>query len=555
MSDNNFIIWNDKTDKLKPKKKPKTELSRNKRKEQKRILDNNKKMQREIRKQVEDEIRYVSAKNQMDRLMESKIPPNDDLPKPFDSPTVNVSYPYSPDYDYKTELVRINLDKEREYDIATGKGFIISEYQPINKEIKAENGIFSPKFGQTLADTNPFIDRYKCNCGNLKSRLYNGIVCPICNSPVKYVDDNYSCFGWAVLNDYYVIHPNLYKSIEFLIGSQRLINILYKIEEKDENGHPIDKEEQEKRRKKKEPYRKERGRNEPYYGIGMMEFKEKFVEICDYYLSVASNKMVKQPYYDDIMNNIDCVFTQSIPVFTTHLRPFDADKNKFAYEPCNSYYTMISKYTTLLNSNDKLKMYKKHKKSKDFMLFDLQVNFNKIYTEIDNILSGKKGNIRLLAGGRFNFSSRDVIVQDPTLELDQIKLPYWCLVDILQQRIINILTMTYNMSYNDAYQKWYKANIQPDDIIVEIIEGIIKNDNEGRGIGIIINRNPSIARGSLLQMHCIGMTFNYVMSIPLGILPLLAADSTNAIGVTPTGMYGLKICELLGRINALKATA
>ena len=139
MSDNNFIIWNDKTDKLKPKKKLKTELSRNKRKEQKRILDNNKKMQREIRKQVEDEIRYVSAKNQMDRLMESKIPPNDDLPKPFDSPTVNVSYPYSPDYNYKTELVRINLDKEREYDIATGKGFIISEYQPINKEIKAES--------------------------------------------------------------------------------------------------------------------------------------------------------------------------------------------------------------------------------------------------------------------------------------------------------------------------------------------------------------------------------------------------------------------------------
>ena len=56
-------------------------------------------------------------------------------------------------------------------------------------------------------------------------------------------------------------------------------------------------------------------------------------------------------------------------------------------------------------------------------------------------------------------------------------------------------------------------------------------------------------------MHCIDMTFNYVMSIPLGILPLLAADSKEAVGVTPTGMYGLKICELLGSINALKATA
>ena len=33
----------------------------------------------------------------------------------------------------------------------------------IKKDLKAENGIYSPKFGQTLADANPFIDRYKQN--------------------------------------------------------------------------------------------------------------------------------------------------------------------------------------------------------------------------------------------------------------------------------------------------------------------------------------------------------------------------------------------------------
>ena len=84
--------------------------------------------------------------------------------------------------------------------------------------------------------------------------------------------------------------------------------------------------------------------------------------------------------------------------------------------------------------------------------------------------------------------------------------------------------MTYNMSYSDAYQKWYKANISPDSIIIEIINGLIKNDNEGKGIAVIINRNPSISRGSLLQMFCVGMTFDYTMALPLSILPLLAAD-------------------------------
>lgn len=454
---------------------------------------------------------------------------------------VNVSYPYSNEYEYKTQLQLINLDEERERDILSGRGFVISDYQPIQKELKAPNGIYSTKYGQTLSDTNPFIDRYKCKCGNLKSRVYNNIVCPVCKEPVKYVDDNYQCFGWLILDDHYLIHPTLYKTLESLIGSQRLINIIDKVENVDSDGHPI--EENLSKKRKRDPHRKEQKENEPYYGKGMMWFVKNYKEVCDYYLSIASNKITKSMYYDDIMNNQDKLFTQSIPVFTTHLRPFDAsEKNKLAYEPTNGIYTMMSKLVSQLNASKKLKMYKNHNKSKDNAIFLLQVQFNKLYSEIDKILSGKKGNVRLLAGGRFNFSSRDVIVQNPKLYIDQVTLPYWCLVDILQQRIINILTMTYNMSYSDAYQKWYKANISPDSIIIEIINGLIKNDNEGKGIAVIINRNPSISRGSLLQMFCVGMTFDYTMALPLSILPLLAADSTYTIGVTYIGMYRLNVC-------------
>lgn len=441
------------------------------------------------------------------------------------SVNVNISYPFSREYEYKTQLKLLNLDEEREKDILSGNGFIISDYQPIQKELKAPNGIFSTKFGQTLSDTNPFIDRYKCKCGFYKSRIYNNVVCPRCNEPVKYVDDNYQCFGWFTLDDpHYVIHPTLYKSLESLIGSQRLINILDKQEEVDTDGHTIEKKKVPKK-KRYEPHRKEQKDNEPYYGLGMEWFRKHFEEVFDHYLMSASNKANKQVYYDFIMENRDKLFSQSIPVYTTHLRPYDvSEKSKFAYEPTNSMYTLMSRLVSLLNSSKNLKMYNRHKKSKEKLNFSLLVQFNKLYAEIDKILSGKKGNVRQLAGGRFNFSSRDVIVQNPELQLDNITLPYWCLVDILQQRIIKILTMTYNMSYSDAYQKWYKANISPDKTIIEIINGLIKSDHNGRGLAVIINRNPSIGRGSILQMFCIGMTFDYTMALPLGILDLLGAD-------------------------------
>lgn len=431
---------------------------------------------------------------------------------------VNVTYPYSEEFTFETFLERINLDDERVDDIKKGQGFIISDYQAIQKEVKAENGIFSPKFGQTLSDTNPFIDRYKCKCGNLKSRIYNGIECPYCGEKVRYVDDNFEMFGYLVLNNYYVIHPNLYKSIEALCGTQRLINMLEIDDQKDEDGHSVPKE---KRDIKRGPHRKEIGKNEPYYGIGMVEFMNKFDEICDYYYNISSNKQTKIGYLTDIRDNRNKVFTQSIPVFTTLLRPFEiSDKRKFSFESTNATYNMMSRLVTSIN-NDKLKIFRKSKE-KNQLLFDLQVNFNALYDEIDNIISGKKGVVRQLAGGRFNFSSRDVIVQNPLLRADQVTLPYWCLVDILQQQIINVLVKTYNMSYNDAYSKWYKANIKVDEVIVAIIKGLMYARPEG--LPIIINRNPSINRGSLLQMFCIDMTFTYTMALPLQILPLLAAD-------------------------------
>jgi DNA-directed RNA polymerase beta' subunit len=307
-----------------------------------------------------------------------------------------------------------------------------------------------------------------------------------------------------------VIHPTLFKSIEFLVGHQRLINILCIEELMDEDGHP-------NRKTKK----KEQTKDQPFYGIGMEDFRLRFQEIIDYYYSKSSNKANKKEYYDDIMANKDKIFCQSIPVFTTHLRPYDAsEKRNFRFEGTNGTYNMMSRLVASIN-NDSLKIFRK-KKEKNQLLYDLQMKYNELNDEIDNILSGKKGNIRQLTGGRYNFSSRNVIVQNPKLRIDQITLPYKCLVEFLQQQIINVLQKTYNMSYNDAWNIWYKANIQKDELVVKIINGLMFANPYG--LPIIINRNPTIARGGILQVFCVGMTDTFTMGIPLQILKLLAAD-------------------------------
>ena len=450
--------------------------------------------------------------------MSSELAPFDT--KPIQEPEtldLNVSYPYDPEFEYHTRLVRLDLDKEREEDIKHDRGFVVDPTQGVKKDVKNEFSIFSSKFGQTIKDMNPFGNRYRCECGYLQNKVNNGVTCPICKTKVRYVDDNYEYFGWIVLKDYYVISPAFYNAVRFFIGKD-FDNIIKFDKDIDEDGHCKDSKSVEA---------------QPYYGIGMIEFKERFDEIMKHYL--AKNK--KQERFDDIMNNCDKVFTQSIPVFTVLLRPFDIDKFNFSHETTNKYYIMINKLVSSFNNQIDLERSSLKpgevyipRPSTQELLWKVQMKMDKLYQEVLNIIKGKKGNIRTLFGGRYNFTSRNVITADPVLRIDQVRLPYSALLELLHPSIINILTKTHGLSYADAYKKWYEASIKKDQMIINIINSIIYNSTAThRGLPIIINRNPTLGMGSILQMFCIGISdttdkFEYVMQLPLQILPLLNAD-------------------------------
>ena len=134
--------------------------------------------------------------------------------------------------------------------------------------------------------------------------------------------------------------------------------------------------------------------------------------------------------------------------------------------------------------------------------------------------------IRTLFGGRFNFTSRSVIVPDSKIGIDEVTLSYQCLCGLLQQVIINILNKSYNMSYNDAYEFLDENRSEPHPIIMNIITGLIESKKrEGkRGLPLIINRNPSINFGGIVGVYCVGISSGYTMGISLQILTGLAAD-------------------------------
>lgn len=401
--------------------------------------------------------------------------------------STSMTYPHSKDYSYTSSIEIINFDKECEMDIAIGNGFIVAPSgRNIKKDLRAEDGIFSPKFGQTLADVNPYMDKYKCRCkeGGLRGRLNAGLRCPICGHLCENVGENLSYFGWIKLNEpYAIIHPSCYKKIESFFGRgitiqgvkrTKLENIL----DTTDTSIPLSSKSNDAKMKE-----------EPFFGIGMIEFINRFDEIMSFYLKKKPQKKVA---YDDIYEHKDCVFTHSIPVFSTLLRPFDINDGNMAYEPTNGMYTMMNKLAT--NINKTKTAIQREPKIKNKQLFNLQKKFMELYGELEDILSGKKGDFRCLLGGRYNFSSRNVIVQNPDLRIDQVTLPVIGLTVMLEQRIKNILMRMYNMPPTEAHDIWYKATITPNKRISMIIQSII-DDCKAKGmpgLPVIINRNPTI---------------------------------------------------------------
>ena len=314
-----------------------------------------------------------------------------------------------------------------------------------------------------------------------------------------------------VLKDkYHVIHPSLFMALSKFIDNDTFMNIIKFGMEVDKDGKVVDREKPAK--------------HEPFFGIGMMGFYDRFEEIMEYYREKGKSP-AKQEYYQMLMEaGKNKIFTHSIPVYTTLLRPYRVEGGDLHYEGTNAIFKILASLTAQVN-NDNIRLEQKEIIQND-LLFDIQMKIKALFDEINKILSGKKGSIRQLFGGRFNFTSRSVIVPLSDVKIDEIRLSYQCLCGLLQQVIINILKRSYNMSYNNAYEYLDEHRKERDPIIESIINGLIESAKKAgmRGLPMLINRNPTINFGGIVGVYCTGISSGYTMGISLQIISGLAAD-------------------------------
>ena len=409
-------------------------------------------------------------------------------------------------------LQPINWDKECKLDMITGKGFRITE-EAIKGTAKMSNGIQSEKFGTDFDSDEGFEERYKCPRGCTKGKVYEGSTCPVCGGVVEFKDADFDITGWIILDNYMIIHPIFYNMLESVIGAKVFKDIVTFDKTIDKNGILIPKE----------------SSSTPFYGIGIEEFQERFDEILEYYAAKKKNKV---DVIDEIMSHRDKVFAHSIPVYSAILRPMSFRGESLFYGAIDKLYNRIVTSVKTLNNSDVYEKIckRREKKKKPHMgkghyLSKIQDDLMALWKQIFELIDGKEGDIQgNVLGGMLSFTSRDVIIPDPTLKADEIRINYYAFLELYKYELIGLIMRVNNVSATDAMHQVSMAAIEFNEKVYEMMNYLLKIEPRY----VIINRNPTINYGSMLCVKIKSVTHtspeNYTMSMPEQVLAVMNAD-------------------------------
>lgn len=280
-----------------------------------------------------------------------------------------------------TRLKTADWDARAREDISSGKGFRITEDGKSDMNTEAGTySIHSPLYGTDFHDEHAFEDRYSCKCGTYTGKNFNGMMCPNCKTKVQFIDVDITTTGWIILDRDYIINPIYYKKIRTFIGTKIFPEIL-----KFKDDH-------------------EKGDSSPFDGIGCVEFRERFDEVMDFFMKKHHSNQKKRELYFFIMARRDLVFTHSIPVYSTHLRPFVIRGSEIKYSDDDKLFKHIYTNSKMLNDRYELErrieVAKKRKNPKrnsvqylrrEHILYSIQNDLDKLWESSFETIKKKSG--------------------------------------------------------------------------------------------------------------------------------------------------------------------
>jgi DNA-directed RNA polymerase subunit beta' len=237
-------------------------------------------------------------------------------------------------------------------------------------------------------------------------------------------------------------------------------------------------------------------------------------------ISMIANDMVEDEVegWDLVLENLDSLLIDQIIVLPPDLRPTSRKSGggKDLMDKINRYYIQIlnkkeSMAGTIVDIHRDKTLYYTYFKQ-------LQKDVNELYVRILEKMAKKEGLIRgNILGKRIDFSGRAVITPDPTLSLDECKLPYLMILEIFKLPIAKrILELGKFKLLNEAIDFVDECIDRNSLILYNVCKSII------HGEYCILNRQPSLHKLSMIGFK-IKITKDHVIKIhPLACPPFNA---------------------------------
>lgn len=220
-----------------------------------------------------------------------------------------------------------------------------------------------------------------------------------------------------------------------------------------------------------------------------------------------------------IRKNMNNLLINQIIVLPPDLRPASktSGDNRQLMDKINRYYVQlltkkeIMKETIIDIQRDKNLFYTYFKQ--------LQKDVDELYTRILEKMSKKEGLIRgNILGKRIDFSGRAVIIPDPTLKLDECKLPYRMVLEIFKLPIAKrILALGKFRLLNKAIDFVDNCIDTHSPVLFRICEELTEDEV------CVLNRQPSLHRLGMLGFK-IKLTIDDVIKIHPLVCPPFNAD-------------------------------
>lgn len=290
----------------------------------------------------------------------------------------------------RVEMNFLNWDAECYHDLATGNGFLITDPPTLEFEGGKTRSMFgtqSPIYGTSISDDQELSTRYRCKCGEFTGKVFRGHKCPKCNSTVEFQDVRPEMTGWIPLGANKIINPLFYRMLGSAVGEDDFKDIVVCQQKVNRDGvrEPLTEED-----------RAYYNVTNPFYGMGLEEFRNRYYEVLDW---VEKKKPAKKEMVNLLRHNSTKVFTSYVPVYTPLLRQASVSGDSY-------YYTGIDRHINpLVNLSRELD---------DCTEIDLAMILNRIQARANAMweinfseLDKKDGFIRdQISGGSINYSSR-----------------------------------------------------------------------------------------------------------------------------------------------------